>query len=123
MLTQLEKFARTEYNKNFDVNFAEKIETKDKKEALGVIFEKQIWLKVDQPLTDAILLEFYGLSVFPCLKSIKLIEGEQYFFALLHEIAHCFHEDDNPACEDLLVNAWAVNEFKNKRKIIEKMLP
>ena len=117
MLKQLLKFAKTEYDQDFEVNFAEEIEAEDDTRARGLIQGKQIWLDAHHSRTDRELSYYYGLAFFFYLKKIELIEGEQYFVALLHEIGH-----SHVGLDDSQANVWAENEFKKKREIIRKMV-
>jgi hypothetical protein len=123
MLAQLANFAKTQYDPDFDVYFTKTIKVEDV-EVLGLIQGKQIWLKVDQPLAENQLLLYYGIPFYYDLKKLNLIEGEQYFFALLHEISHSrrAQKDNDPVREEFLVNESAADEFKKKRGAIRKAL-
>ena len=113
---QLVEFAKTEYDKDFEVNFAEEIIADDDTPVRGKIEGKQIWLDVHHSRMDKELLFYYGLgSFFVYLTKLGLIEGEQYFVALLHEIGHAYMGPD-----DSQANVWAENEFKKKSEIIRK---
>ncbi|MGP8069052.1 MAG: hypothetical protein ACLP5V_04115 [Candidatus Bathyarchaeia archaeon] len=65
ILAQLVEFAKTEYDKDFEVNFAEEIIADDDTPVRGKIEGKQIWLDVHHSLTVKELLFYYGFGSNP----------------------------------------------------------
>jgi hypothetical protein len=120
VLTQLWKFAKTEYGLGFNVDFTERIEIEPIAWGQMCFEKKQIWLKIDEPLVQLVLI--YGLKkIYVELCKLKLIEGEQYFLTLLHEIREALTYGPKKEDEDS-INRWAVDEFKKKRELILSML-
>lgn len=118
LLKHLARFAKTEYDPDFEVNFAEEIIAGDNMRVRGALKEgKQLWLDVHHSTTDDELLYYYGLPFSFYLRKIGLIEGEQYFVALLHEIGHA-----NVGLDECEANKWAKAEFEKKRKVIREIV-